>query len=134
MHNFLVSLFAIADLMIESFVAYINGIEDPFYRLMEFCLRYAIYRNFVLAIQVQILIIIGIYFVLLRISLHSYLRFIQDCIGIFSYRNKFKCHLFHFGDQPSANGFSICPNTMRSALNLLIFIPLNNVIKISYKV
>lgn len=64
MHNFLVALFAMADLVMQSTIAYINGIEDPYYRLMEFCLRYAIYRNFVLAIQVNILIIFRYIFLL----------------------------------------------------------------------
>lgn len=50
----LVMLFGMADLLVQSSAAYLEAIDDPFYRLMELVLRYEVYRNFVLNIQVQI--------------------------------------------------------------------------------
>jgi hypothetical protein len=47
-------LFGMADLMAQSARAYLDAIDDPYYRLMEFTLRYSIYRNFVLSIQVPL--------------------------------------------------------------------------------
>lgn len=52
MHNLIVGLFAMADLTVKSTVAYLSNIKDPFYLLLEFCLRYALYRNFIIEVQV----------------------------------------------------------------------------------
>ena len=56
MHNLIVVLFYLAESMVQASAEYLKGIEDPYYRLMEYCLRYSLYRNFVLCIQVYIII------------------------------------------------------------------------------
>jgi len=38
--------------MVEAIHAYIDKIHDPLHRLIELLLRYSIYRNFVLGVEV----------------------------------------------------------------------------------
>lgn len=57
LHNFIVSLYALTDVMVEATHAYLNHIHDPLQRLIELLLRYSIYRNYVLAIEVSYLLL-----------------------------------------------------------------------------
>lgn len=54
LHNFIVCLFALTDSILSSFYNYIRTIKDPLQRLVELTLRYGIFRNFVLSIEVKI--------------------------------------------------------------------------------
>lgn len=50
LHNFIVGVFALTDVLVEATHAYISRISDPLQRLVELLLRYSIFRNYVLAI------------------------------------------------------------------------------------
>jgi hypothetical protein len=54
LHNFIVGLFALTDIMVEATHTFISLISDPLHRLIELLLRYSIFRNFVLAVEVFI--------------------------------------------------------------------------------
>lgn len=51
LHNFIVGLFALTDVMVESTHTFISLIPDPLHRLVELLLRYSIFRNYVLAVE-----------------------------------------------------------------------------------
>lgn len=52
LHNFIVGLFAMTDTLLEAVHDYVRLIADPLHRLVELTLRYNIYRNYVLAVEV----------------------------------------------------------------------------------
>jgi hypothetical protein len=53
LHNFIVGLFALTDIILEATHQYVSMIADPLHRLVELTLRYNIYRNFVLGVEVS---------------------------------------------------------------------------------
>lgn len=52
LHNFIVGLFALTDVMLKATHEYVRMIADPLHRMVELTLRYNIYRNFVLGVEV----------------------------------------------------------------------------------
>ncbi len=47
-----VTLFAFTDIWIEAIFSIVNAIEDPFYKLVEMMSRYAVFRSFVIELEV----------------------------------------------------------------------------------
>jgi hypothetical protein len=52
LHNMVVTLFAFTDIWIEAIFSIVNAIEDPFYKLVEMMSRYAVFRSFVIELEV----------------------------------------------------------------------------------
>ena len=51
-HNLVVLLVALLDLFVDSFSFYIQAIDDPLYSFTEFNLRFCIFRNSLLSLEV----------------------------------------------------------------------------------
>jgi len=58
-----VGLFALTDIMLEAIHEYVRLIADPLHRLVELTLRYNIYRNYVLAVEVLLISFLGTAFI-----------------------------------------------------------------------
>jgi hypothetical protein len=52
-HNIVVIVLALLDLLIDCFHTYLQSIQDPLQAFAEFNLRYCIFRNVVLSLEVS---------------------------------------------------------------------------------
>lgn len=52
LHNMVVTVFAVTDIWIEAIFSIVNAIEDPFYKLVEMMSRYAVFRSYVIELEV----------------------------------------------------------------------------------
>lgn len=46
---------ALLDLFVDSFNLYIQSIDDPFYRFVEFNMRFCVFRNMLLSLEVPLI-------------------------------------------------------------------------------
>lgn len=48
LHNLLVAVYALTDVLLTSLQTYLESLQDPFHRFVELITRYSIYRNYVI--------------------------------------------------------------------------------------
>ena len=53
LHNFVVFVVALIDLLVDTFHFYIQSIHDPLHAFIEFNLRYCLFRNVILSLEVN---------------------------------------------------------------------------------
>lgn len=51
-HNLVVIIVAMLDLLVDSYSFYIQTIQDPMHAFIEFTMRYSIFRNVILSLEV----------------------------------------------------------------------------------
>ena len=53
-HNLVVLMVAVLDLVVDSFSFYVQTITDPLHSFIEFTMRFCIFRNVILSLEVHL--------------------------------------------------------------------------------